>query len=270
MNLGVRVASGLALAVVLAMGLWAGGVILDVVLAVAVGVGLFEFSGLLGRLSMSPPPWLLYPLAGWFLFRALLPADVPVLEIGLGVGVVGGLLAALGLGNRGFLRWAAAVGGALWLGWCLGEYLTLMRWHGGGQERFGLRIVVPVLAAAMVGDTAALLTGRSLGRHPFFPKISPKKTVEGALGGALVTMLVSTACSAWLLGLPVWQGLLLGAAIAVAAQGGDLVESALKRAAGEKDASRLIPGHGGLLDRLDSLVLVGPVAYAVLRIVRLG
>jgi len=73
------------------------------------------------------------------------------------------------------------------------------------------------------------------------------------------------AVSAWLLGYPWYHGVLLGALLSVAAQGGDLVESALKRAAEVKDSGRLVPGHGGLLDRMDSLILLGPVVYCYLR-----
>lgn len=269
MNLRVRVASGIALVAALAGGLWVGGLLLDVVLGLAAAVGLWELSGLLGRLGAPPPPWLLYPLGGWLLFRFLLPHDVPALELGLGAAVAAGLLTVLPLHDRGVLRWAAAVGGALYLGLSLGYYLGLLHWHGADQERYGLRIVAVVVAASIVGDTAALFTGRAVGRHPFFPRISPKKTAEGAAGGALATIAVVTVGETWLLGLPVWQSVLLGAAVAVAAQGGDLVESALKRSAGQKDSSRLIPGHGGLLDRLDSLVLIGPVVYVYLRAVAL-
>ncbi len=269
MNLGVRVGSAVVLAAALAGALAVGGIPLDILLGLAAAVGLWEFAGLMGRLGAPPPPWVLYPVAGWLLFRFLLPADVPALEIGLGGAVAGGLLTTLAVRERAFLCWSSAVGGALYLGLSLGYYLALLRWHGGSDERYGLRIVVVVLAAAMLGDTAALFTGRALGRHPFFPRISPKKTVEGAAGGAAATVAMCCAGEAWLLGLPIWQTALLGVAVAVAAQGGDLVESALKRAAGEKDSSALIPGHGGLLDRLDSLVLVGPVVYCYLRLVAL-
>lgn len=269
MNLGVRVGSAAVLASALGLALWVGGIPLDLVLGLATAVGLWEFAGLAARAGAAPPPWVLYPLGGWLLYRFLLPHDVPALEIGLGSAVAAGLLGALVLRERPFLRWSAAVGGALYLGLSLGYYLALLRWHGSDQERFGLRIVVVVLVAAMVGDTAALATGRAAGRHPFLPRISPHKTVEGAVGGLVACVAVTAVGETWLLGLPAWQALLLGVAVSVAAQGGDLAESALKRSAGEKDSSGLVPGHGGLLDRLDSLVLVGPVVYCFLRLVAL-
>lgn len=269
MNLGLRVGSALLLAGALAAALAVGGVVLYVVLGIAVAIGLWELSGLLGQMEASPPPSLLYPLAGWLLYRFLLPADVPALEIGLGGAVAVGLLGALVLRERAVLRWATAVGAALYLGLCFGYYLALLRWHGGDQPHFGLRIVGVVLAGAMAGDICALFAGRLLGRHAFFARISPSKTVEGAIAGLLASVAVVAVGETWLLGLPAWQVVLLGVAVGVAAQGGDLVESAIKRAAGEKDSSRLIPGHGGLLDRLDSLVLLGPVVYCFMRVVAL-
>jgi CDP-diglyceride synthetase len=300
-RLATRIGSAAVLIGVLLGVLFAGGIPLDVAIGVVTMLGLYEYAGLAARCGVPPTPWVLYPLGGWLLYRFLLPADLPALEWAFGSAVVVGLLGGLlrrpatdaqaagrpapgadgDAGSRPvgsvpgeipafLLRWAAAVGGALYIGLTLGYYLALFRWHAvPDADRFGLRIVGVVLAGAMLGDTAALLTGSRLGRHPFFPRVSPRKTLEGALGGALATLAAVAIGMPWLVGLPVWQSILLGVAVAVAAQGGDLVESALKRAAGAKDSSTLIPGHGGLLDRLDSLLLLGPVVYSFLRIVGL-
>ncbi|MGH7748164.1 MAG: phosphatidate cytidylyltransferase, partial [Candidatus Dormibacteria bacterium] len=134
-------------------------------------------------------------------------------------------------------------------------------------DHFGLRLVGVVLLSVVAGDTAALFAGSAFGRHPFFASISPHKTVEGAVAAALATMLVVLLAGPPLVGIGAAAAAGLGVLIAVAAQGGDLAESALKRQAGEKDSSHLIPGHGGLLDRVDSLVLVAPVAYCYLRLI---
>ena len=112
--------------------------------------------------------------------------------------------------------------------------------------------------------------GSATGRRPFFRSISPKKTLEGAVAGAAGSILVGALAGPALVGLSAAAGVGLGALTAVAAQGGDLVESAFKRAAGAKDSSGLIPGHGGLLDRIDSLVLVGPVVYCYLKLIALA
>lgn len=269
MRLGLRLASAAVLLAVLLGSLWLGGVAFDVVLGVAIAVGLWEFAGLAGQAGAQPYPWLLYPLAGWLVYRFLLPADVPALEWAFGAATVVGLTAGMLLGGAGALRWAATVGGALYLGLCAGYYLALLRWRMPDPDHQGLRIVLTTLGAAMAGDTAALAAGTAIGRTRFFPAISPHKTVEGAVAGLAVALAGFAAVAPPLFGLAWYHAIVLGTLVAVAAQAGDLVESALKRAARQKDASGLIPGHGGLLDRLDSLVFLGPVVYCYLRLVSL-
>jgi phosphatidate cytidylyltransferase len=265
-RLGARVASAVVLAAVLATALWVGGPTLYVVTGLATGIGLHEYAGLAGAAGRVPiPVWVLYPLGGWLFYRSLVPADVPALEWGLGVAVVGGLLASLIVGEGGFAGWALAVGGALWIGLCLGYYLPVLDHHLSSGDHHGLRIVGTTLAAAMLGDIAALFAGSRFGRHKLAPTISPGKTIEGAAASMAATIGLFASVSAWLLGYPWYHGVLLGFLLSVAAQGGDLVESALKRTAGVKDSGRLVPGHGGLLDRMDSLILLGPVVYCYLR-----
>ena len=96
----------------------------------ATAIGLHEYAGLAGAAGRVPIPiWVLYPLGGWLFYRSLLPTDVPALEWGLGVAVVAGLLASLVVGEGGFAGWALAVGGALWIGLCLGYYLPVLVLH---------------------------------------------------------------------------------------------------------------------------------------------
>jgi phosphatidate cytidylyltransferase len=108
-------------------------------------------------------------------------------------------------------------------------------------------------------DTGAYLVGRQIGRHRFLTHLSPSKTLEGLAGGLIATTLV-VALGLWALGQPIWHAVLLGPIIGLAAQAGDLAESMLKRAAGVKDSSNIIPGHGGILDRVDSFLFAAPVA----------
>ena len=115
-------------------------------------------------------------------------------------------------------------------------------------------------------DTGAYLIGRAVGRHPLAPQVSPKKTVEGALGGLLTAILVGALYWKWVGGAPLSYFLLLGIVVGVGAQLGDLFESALKRSAGVKDSGKLIPGHGGILDRFDSFVFAIPIVYYSLMI----
>jgi phosphatidate cytidylyltransferase len=104
--------------------------------------------------------------------------------------------------------------------------------------------------------------GRFLGRRPLAPAVSPKKTVEGAIGGLLGAILLAFVARAWFMNrLTVRDVLLLGFSLGVVGMVGDLVESMLKRGAGVKDSARLVPGHGGLLDRVDSLLYAAPLLY---------
>ena len=120
--------------------------------------------------------------------------------------------------------------------------------------------ILALLLCVWAFDTAAYLTGRRFGRHPFMHHISPSKTLEGVIGGAFAAAAVG-AVLVGALGRPPLAGLVLGLALAFAAQAVDLAESMLKRAAGAKESGRLIPGHGGLLDRVDSFLFAAPVAF---------
>lgn len=149
-------------------------------------------------------------------------------------------------------------------------HLVGLRQLAAGEWRAGAPWLLVVLALVWTNDSAAYLVGRAIGRRPFFPSVSPKKTLEGALGGLLACGLLGAALPRLAAGVPLlpgdrvlasWQGLLLGLLLAALGSAGDLVESFLKRQAGVKDSGRLIPGHGGILDRVDSLIWVVPVAY---------
>ena len=122
------------------------------------------------------------------------------------------------------------------------------------------------VAVTVSSDIGGYAVGVLAGRHPMAPKISPKKSWEGFGGSVLMCMMVGAACVHLALGGRWWVGVLLGAVTAVAATVGDLVESTLKRDLGIKDMSNILPGHGGMMDRLDSLVMTAPVVWAVLAI----
>ncbi|HYK95944.1 MAG TPA: phosphatidate cytidylyltransferase [Candidatus Dormibacteraeota bacterium] len=125
-----------------------------------------------------------------------------------------------------------------------------------GPERAWILALVLVVWAF---DTFAYVTGRRIGRHPFMAHISPSKTLEGVIGGLIAAGIVGAVVVA-ALGRPWLAGLGFGVVLAVAAQAGDLAESMLKRAAGAKESGTLIPGHGGMLDRVDSFLFAAPVA----------
>ena len=122
------------------------------------------------------------------------------------------------------------------------------------------------IALTVASDIGGYAVGVLAGRHPMAPTISPKKSWEGFAGSVVFCMAVGVACVVLALHGPWWAGLVAGAAAAVAATTGDLVESTIKRDLGIKDMSNILPGHGGLMDRLDSLVMAAPIIWAVLAV----
>ncbi|HLB00930.1 MAG TPA: phosphatidate cytidylyltransferase [Bacteroidota bacterium] len=128
--------------------------------------------------------------------------------------------------------------------------------------RWGGYTVISVLSMIWICDTAAYHTGAAIGRHKLFPRVSPNKTWEGAVAGFVFAILSALAARALVLDyLGVGDALVLGGIVGTFGQLGDLFESSLKRDAGVKDSSNLLPGHGGVLDRFDSLLFVAPLAY---------
>jgi phosphatidate cytidylyltransferase len=136
------------------------------------------------------------------------------------------------------------------------------------REHEGPAILFLLMLTVMVSDVAQYYSGRLTGRRPLAPTVSPKKTLEGAIGGFAAGALVPVVAGAWWLPqVPVGLRGLLGAGIVTAGIAGDLFESMLKRSAGVKDSSALIPGHGGVLDRIDALLFAAPLYYTVLQYV---
>jgi phosphatidate cytidylyltransferase len=127
--------------------------------------------------------------------------------------------------------------------------------------------IVLALAVTWLNDTFAYFVGRAFGRRKLYERISPSKTWEGALGGALGSIVGAVAVTLiWIPGLPAWGAVLIGAGAAVLGPVGDLSESMLKRAFGAKDSGRLLPGHGGLLDRIDALLFNAPFVLLCARL----
>jgi phosphatidate cytidylyltransferase len=146
--------------------------------------------------------------------------------------------------------------------WYVGMPLgMLVAVHGVG----GPATTLVLIGTVVVSDTAQYYSGRRFGRRPLAPAISPKKTVEGAIGGVVAGTLFMAVAGARATGAGVLPMALLGLVVAVLGICGDLFESRLKRASGVKDSSALIPGHGGVLDRIDALLFAAPAFYLYLR-----
>lgn len=147
--------------------------------------------------------------------------------------------------------------GILYIGWFF-SFLTKIRLLDGG-----LGFLVTVLLITKSGDIGAYFIGTAFGKTPLLPRISPKKSLEGAVGGLVCSIAAAFLCEAFL-HLPLWHLILLGAAIGILGQLGDLSESLIKRDCGVKDSGNILPGMGGILDEIDSLLFTAPVFYIYL------
>jgi phosphatidate cytidylyltransferase len=131
----------------------------------------------------------------------------------------------------------------------------------------GLGWLVLIVAVTWLTDTAAYLGGRALGKHKLAPRLSPGKTIEGAASGVIIGTLAGwLVVYAFELPLPAYAGLLIGLLLSIVGQIGDLAESLIKRDLGVKDMGNVIPGHGGILDRIDALLFTLPVGYYLIRV----
>jgi len=225
------------------------------------GTACLEFVTLARVWAPGAPLWLLPILVVAFTVALSLPGFVGQIS---GLGVMAGALAlSVGLGlavllTRTPLEQAPAALGAL----CFGTlYLALPIASLVHLQRQDPWLVFLLLAIAWLGDTAAYYVGTRWGRRRLAPVVSPKKSWEGAVAGLVVGMAAALVWSLAHLGRLEPAILLVGLATAVAAQLGDLVESIFKRSAGVKDSGRLLPGHGGFLDRVDALLFAAPVLW---------
>jgi phosphatidate cytidylyltransferase len=260
-NLAWRVATAaVALPAILAVIFWGPPVAAVALIAAACLLGLRESFGLLQARGLHPEE-----ASGLALAAAL-------------------FLDLAGLGPQGVLLWPVAL--VVALAWVvrpgaepaqrvadLAATLLVSAYLGGlGGMMAGLRLIAPVgagpwrlgmlLAVVMAADTVAFFVGNAVGRHRLAPALSPGKTVEGGIGGLAGGVLAAWAVRALALpSVPVVHAILLGLLVAAFAAAGDLFESLLKRWAGVKDSGALLPGHGGMLDRLDSLLFGAPVLY---------
>lgn len=267
-NLPVAIGVGLTLFVALAVGLvWVPWFFVALV-AVGLGLAAIEVHRALLRKGMRAEivpiaiGTVISVLGGYLAARAeirLTPSTFVV--ICLGGTLIAALVTRLRRGAEGFLRDVSASAFIIAYIPLLGVFLPLLMSPPDGRWR-----VLAVVACTVASDTGAYASGVLLGRHKLAPRISPAKTWEGFVGGVAFAAAVGAAATVFLLGAPWWLGVLLGLLVAPAATVGDLVESLIKRDAGIKDMSNFLPGHGGIMDRLDSMLLAVPVGWFVLHL----
>ena len=262
-----RAISAAVLVPVLLVVLALGGVVLAAAVVLVTALAAIEVFRLLDAAGYAPFAALGTTLAVVVVLDAAFPT---VLEgSGLLLGAIGIVLVAVASFTRtdprdGLHSWVATVFGALYvsllsfvirLGHAAPAIPTGAPLSALGGERGWILLLV---LAVWSYDTGAYLVGKNIGRTKFLSHISPSKSVEGLIGGIVATTVV-TAIMLWGLGQPPIHALALGPLTALAAQAGDLAESVIKRAAGAKDSGTLIPGHGGMLDRVDSFIFAAPV-----------
>jgi len=258
-----RVLSAAVLIPVVILGVYLGGWPIYALVLLAVGGALWEFGDLVSIWPEQPSMQFGMLLLGLLLFSDGQFPGLGLAHWGLLVGTLGLLSVQVFLKNApGSLnRWALAVAGAGYIGYS-GSFFLRLRAH-----PQGLALLVLALAATWICDSGAYFVGRAYGRRKLAPHISPKKSWEGVLGGLVsgLAAVMLIGCL-WVEGFTWWHGLLLGVLVTAAAVIGDLAESVVKRQVGAKDSGKLIPGHGGALDRIDSLLFVVPLVFGFVRL----
>jgi len=270
-----RVLFAVAAIPVVAAAVWFGDAPLAILLSLAAALGAWEFGRMAEAAGARPFTVLMIALA------AAVPLAVHGVRLGLWVpplslvamAVPALLTVALfvrGVDGKPLAAVAATLLGVWYTGGML-AFAYALRYHrfAIGAVAGTLLLMFPLLLT-WANDAGAFFVGKRFGRTKLMPSVSPGKTIAGGVGGLLLTIAVTWGYVRWALqpqaglGLTLPGILVFGAVMSVAAQVGDLVESLLKREAGVKDSSTLIPGHGGVLDRTDSLLFTIPIAYVLL------
>jgi phosphatidate cytidylyltransferase len=273
-SLGLRIVSGLAFVPLLILLAHVGGIAFWLFTALQVSLGLIEFYRMMERRGLRPYLRLGIAAALGLLWVCYRP-DTP--HVGFLMTAVLLLVLALELrrpeARQRVEDMAVTCFGVLYVGW-LSAHLVLLRelpWRAGTSYAEGASFVLLAFFVTWSCDSGAYAIGRLFGRNRPWTHISPRKSVEGAIGGLVAACAAAFIARAWFAHyLAVRDAIVLGFLVGVFAQVGDLVESLLKRDTDHGDSSDLIPGHGGILDRFDSLYFAAPLVFYYLAIVVFG
>ena len=235
--------------------------------AIAALLALSEFYSLAAKTGCQPFNLVGYvtglAVLGAFLFRG--PDWIPVTICAAAMGSLALALLRTDDTKTALASVSATVFGVVYIAVLVG-FLVAVRAvpdrTGTGIPRLAPKSLTLFFALVMMTDTGAYYVGRAIGRHKLAPRISPGKTVEGSIGGLLTAIAVGPLCKViFFPEIPLWPAMLFGGIIGIVSQIGDLAESLLKRGSEVKDSSTLLPGHGGMLDRLDSILFCAPLLY---------
>ena len=247
----------------LALVVWVGDPVFTVVVAVVAALGAVEVCEMARSRGEAPSRVAAVTLSVALVLSSIVlsyspstPEFVPLLTASIGIGILAVVFLFAPI-QRLQTRWLGLTLGVSVYPGALLAHAPLLR----GVEQ-GLEWVVFLLVVTFSTDTVAFFVGKAIGRRPLAPTISPGKTLEGAIGGFLAAV-AAALVAAWALGIYVSVPVIvaLGALMGVVGQAGDLFESKLKRLAGVKESGRLLPGHGGILDRLDSIAFNVVLVY---------
>jgi phosphatidate cytidylyltransferase len=257
-NLPAAIAVGLLLAALILGTLFTRRAYFAAVIAAAVAVAIVELCRALSHTAARPARTPLV-LGGVVTIAAAYQRGSTALLFGLVVTCLACLAWRLAEGVPGVLRdWTASVFVATYVPFLAG-FAALMTAPVNGGAR-----IASFIATTVCSDVGGYAAGVVAGKHPMAPSVSPKKTWEGFAGSAIACMICGVALVSSVMEIAWWQGVLFGLAVVVTATVGDLGESMVKRDVGIKDMGHLLPGHGGLMDRLDSLLITAPVVWMLL------
>ncbi len=269
-NLIVRSISGIIYVALIVGAIFAGFDYFGALMGLFALLGVVEFQRLVtpadGRTAVRTIAHVLDALtAVWMAVSFLLDLDVMIISL-LYIPVYMAIRFTLALYDKGAAPFRAAALSVMSLAYIAIGLTASTVAYMVAVEGFDFRVILVMFMMIWLNDTGAYCFGSMLGRHRLFERLSPKKSWEGFFGGLLCSVL--TGVGAWYLlpqaQLPLWAWLVMGVLVTVFATWGDLFESLLKRNLGVKDSGNLIPGHGGILDRIDSLLFVAPMVMLML------